>query len=322
MKLIVDCTLTHALSALPQHGALADLLSKGNKRWYELPLEAQVSTEFGLQEAWDLPIAAVSASTDGLDVGGAYWLRAEPVHLVLQRDGFSLNGSYPLSLERGHAESLVMSLNQHFMSDGLKFMVGHSGAWYLRLSQAPHIKTFLPEAAVGRDVAQFMPQGENAGIWLGYLNEMQMLLHTHAVNIARESSGHEAVNSLWFSGGGVLPTFLGNTSGVGSTLLAGKRVFYRGLASYAGIPFLEESGSVNEMLEKFSKNASVRWQLSEQLLLDDLSFQSLRYALKSGYITALTMNIGCYDKTLVATIKPSDLYKFWRKTKSIHELLR
>src|SRR6185436_8180005 len=37
------------------------------------------------------------------------------------------------------------------------------------------------------------------------LTEIQMLLHSHAVNAAREARGEPAVNSLWFWGAGRLP---------------------------------------------------------------------------------------------------------------------
>src|SRR5439155_20021684 len=37
------------------------------------------------------------------------------------------------------------------------------------------------------------------------LNESQMVLHSHAVNEAREARGEPAVNSVWFWGGGRAP---------------------------------------------------------------------------------------------------------------------
>ncbi len=96
MKLTVDCVLTHQLASLPEDSALARLLDAAQVTRSETPLEALVSQQFGLEAMPDFPIAAISAAADGLEVGSAYWLRADPVHLVMQRDCFALGEPAPL----------------------------------------------------------------------------------------------------------------------------------------------------------------------------------------------------------------------------------
>ena len=53
----------------------------------------------------------------------AYWLYAAPVHLLLQRDSFSLAAPVPLPLENDEVDALTAAFNQHFTSDGMQFLL-------------------------------------------------------------------------------------------------------------------------------------------------------------------------------------------------------
>lgn len=322
MKLTVDCALTNQLLALPQNGILARLLSKAHIMRLDLSLEALVCEQHGLKPVQDYPIAPIAAGADGLAVGDAYWLRADPVHLILQRDSFSLSEPVPLQAERKQAELIVASLNQHFSQDGLAFFIGNSGTWYLRLNQQPQIQTALPSVAVGRNVYQFMPQGVAAATWVSYLNEVQMLLHDHPVNVARESVGKVAINSIWLSGGGFMPLVSSSAQREGmENLIVANSLFYQGLAKWSGVQNQVASQPLADILQRVEYLHHVRLELSEQQLLDDTCFHVLWNALKIGNIEHLTLNLGCYEKTLVATIRPMDTYKFWRKNKPINTYL-
>jgi len=322
VKLTVDCVLTNQLSALPQNSALARLLSKAHIVQLGLPLEALVCEQHGLKPVPDYAIAPIAADADGLDVSDAYWLRADPVHLVLQRDSFNLSEPVPIYVAREQAEQVVASLNQHFSQDGLVFLIGNSGAWYLRLNQQPQIQTILPGVAAGRNVYQFMPQGAAAAAWVSYLNEVQMLLHEHPVNMARESAGEATINSIWLSGGGFMPRPSLSLQREGAEdLVVAHSPFYQGLAKWSGVPYQVAVQSLADILQRVESQQHVRLQLSAQQLLDDTCFQVLWNALKAGSIRQLTVNLGCYEKTLVASIRPIDTYKFWRKNKPINTYL-
>jgi len=72
----------------------------------------------------------------------------------------------------------------------------------LRVEPAPALETTaLPEAA-GRSIDTLLPRGADAQTWRTRLNDVQMLLHGHAVNEERESAGKLPVNSVWLWGGG------------------------------------------------------------------------------------------------------------------------
>lgn len=321
MKLTVDCVVTSQLSALQQTSSFGYLLSKASTTWLDLPLEAVVCNQYGLKSALDYPIAAIAASADGLEVGDAFWLRADPVHLAMQRDSFSLSEPLPVQIEYEHAERIVASLNQHFNADGLAFFIGNSGAWYLRLNQAPQIKTSLPSVAVGKNIYQFMPQGDMSAKWRAYLNEVQMLLHSHPVNIARESAGADAINSVWLSGGGKMPSRAKPDHDNNVDLIVAGNPFYLGLAQWSGLPSQVMATNLEDVIQGSALRQHVHLQLSEEQLLGDACFHVLLKAFKAKRIKALTLNLGCYERTLTATITRLDTFKFWRKLKPVMHYL-
>jgi hypothetical protein len=129
----------------------------------------------------------------------AYWLYAAPVHLVLQRDSFSLAEPVPLSLESDEIEALTSAFNQHFNQDKMQFF-WHDTMWFLRLDSNPNIQTSAPEAALNKDVSAYLPAGEGAMQWAKFTNEIQMLLFEHPINRAREAKRLPAINSIWCYG--------------------------------------------------------------------------------------------------------------------------
>src|SRR5688572_5492872 len=74
--------------------ALSRLGSKG--RSISVPVdgyEAWICQYFGVQKQNDWPLAPITLIADGKDAGDAYWLRADPVHLKINRDELVLADS-------------------------------------------------------------------------------------------------------------------------------------------------------------------------------------------------------------------------------------
>lgn len=306
------------LSVLQSQSALAQLLAKGQVVAVNIPLEALVCGHYTLSSIPDYPIAAITAEADGLATGNAYWLRADPVHLALQRDGFNLSEPAPLLVNSEHAALMLASLNQHFNQDGLSFFLGHSGAWYLKSAQAPQITTTLPSVVIGKNIHDFLPQGVASSRWLTVLNEVQMLLHEHPANDAREATGEAAVNSVWLSGGGVMPEAKVSLNQTG--MLMANSIFYQGLAKWAGLTCLALPSQLEAVLQ--APVEQVRLQLLATHDLDERWFRKLLAALKNHKIKQLTLNLGFYDKCLVVNLKPMDFYKFWRSVRPVMDYLQ
>lgn len=166
-------------------------------------LEQWLCTAFGVDE---LAIAALTLQADGVPAGQAYWLRADPVHIRLQREQMILQADVVPSAEE--AAQLCASLNAHFAADGLRFFAPHPRRWYVQLAQAPAMQTRPLAQVIGRNVQAHLPAGRDALHWHAIFNEIQMLLFSHAVNQAREERGEPAINSVWLWGGGVAPLAL------------------------------------------------------------------------------------------------------------------
>ena len=129
----------------------------------------------------------------------AFWLYVLPVHLVLQRDSFSLAAPVPLPLTNSEVDALTALFNEHFAADGKSFF-WHENKWFLRLQVNPNIQTNAPLAAINKDISTYLPTGDGAMRWASFSNEVQMLLFEHPINQAREAKGQLAINSIWCYG--------------------------------------------------------------------------------------------------------------------------
>ncbi len=147
-------------------------------------------------------VAPVTLQADGGDPGTAYWLRADPVHLILRHGELILR---PITADAGEAAALCDSLNRHFEDEGLHFIAPQPQHWYLRLNTAPALSTHPLAQVAGRDIHGYLPHGADALQWHRLLNEIQMLLFAHPVNQAREARGDWLINSVWLWGGGHAP---------------------------------------------------------------------------------------------------------------------
>ena len=185
--------------------ALQTLLARGTRQPCPAEgVEAALCVALGIERQQDWPLAPITLMADGGESGDAYWLRADPVHLRVMRDRIVLADGEALALSREEADALAGTIGQHFGGD-LSPLPLHPRRWYLRFPVAPSLVTTPLLVAVGRDIDPLLPQGGDAMRFRTQLNELQMLLHEHPVNQAREARGDLPVNSLWLWGGGHLP---------------------------------------------------------------------------------------------------------------------
>jgi hypothetical protein len=143
------------------------------------------------------PLAALGA---GLDPGTSYVLRADPVSLVAGRNDVALAARID-DLDAGEAGALIATLDAHFAADGLTFHAPRPDAWFILQDTAPDMTT-TPLASVRGAIYPWLPAGVDAPRWRRWLSEMQMLLHAHPVNAAREAHGRVPVTGVWISDGG------------------------------------------------------------------------------------------------------------------------
>jgi len=152
---------------------------------------------------WDgagaAPLAVLGA---GLDPGPAYVLRADPVALVAGRNDVALAARID-DLDGSDTAALVATLNAHFDRDGLAFRAPRPDAWFVLVDHTPDLTT-TPLAAVRGAIYPWLPGGNDAARWRRWMSEMQMLLHEHPANVAREARGCVPVTGIWLADGGRL----------------------------------------------------------------------------------------------------------------------
>jgi len=185
---------------------------------------AWLGTAFGL--AHPVPVAAIETGGEGA------WLRADPVHLRVVREGVQLMPAAALGIAGDEAGALVEALNAHFREDGLVFVASAAGRWHVRVPADELPRTLAPEEARGREVALVFPEGSGSISWRRALTEAQMVLAVHGVNERRESAGKPAVNSVWFWGGGSLPAHAASPY----RWIASTDAFVRGLGRLTATP--------------------------------------------------------------------------------------
>lgn len=295
-----------ALPVMAADQALLHMMARGKKQWLDMGWEAYLCQQFGVSKQQDWPIAALARLGAGLPADHAYWMLASPVHLLLQRDSFALSQPAPLALSIDEREALRNSLNRHFDGEGLEFMPGAQGHWYLRLQSMPALATTPVGMVAGRDITSCMPQGDDAQRWRQLVNEMQMLFFSHEVNQAREARGELTANSVWLHGGGILP---GKGQPLNCPAVYSEDVSVKGLAILAGLRHATVT------------NLHAVLQDAQALAVVQSAYASLGagwssvcwHALRARRLQQLDLYFPWFDRMLHVRLKPMDVYKFWRK---------
>jgi len=180
-----------------------------------------------------LPAAALVREHLARDAGEAAWLNADPAWVQPDMNGVRLMACGSLSLQPDEAQACAQLLQPAFAEAGLQLEVTAPNHWQLRLPPDVRLPDFAaPEQALGEDLYQHLPQGAEGRPWRVLLNEVQVLLHQHPLNAARQARGLPPVNSVWWWGAGRLPSALRSAfAGV-----VGNDVLLRALAAHAGVP--------------------------------------------------------------------------------------
>ena len=194
-----------ASATLPPLAALQWLAGRGRfdrctgTPWREWLLEPVAGPDV-LQAA---PAGPTVAACRGHSVDGAgTWCLAQPVHLAAGLDHLRLAPLRTATPSDDEAAALVATIGAHFRADGLRVVDRWRGAWLLHLDANIECVTQSPETVVGHNVHEHMPSGRDGARVRSLLNEIQMLLHEHPVNVQRERARQLPVNGWWLWGFG------------------------------------------------------------------------------------------------------------------------
>lgn len=283
-------------------------------------LEAWLCDRFGVAGSAAAP---VTLRADGMEPGAAYWLRADPVNLCIRHNQMVLQAEVPLSPDE--ASGLCASLNAHFSGAGMRFFAPHPQRWYLQLEAEPNMQARPLAQVAGKNVHPHLPQGPDALRWHGVLNEIQMLFHGHALNLAREARGELPINSVWLWGGGREEERLARPSGK----LCGDSSLADVFARAAGLPGMVLPGDARDWLDGGDDLLLIWEGLRRAVLRGDLQawrdamlqFERccaapLLDALRAGRIARIVLDVpGEAPRRFV--LARGAAWKFWRRPRPL-----
>ncbi|MGL4997336.1 MAG: hypothetical protein ACRC6G_14325, partial [Deefgea sp.] len=297
--------------ALP---ALARLNGKGRHFPIKNPDLASIFAErLGLVPQ---AVAPLTLQMDSPQAEAGFWLRADPVHLRIDRDRLTVLGVPFFQISQDEADAFVAALNALFAEDGFTFLAATPTRWYLRLPSDPQLKFTALDLALGGNMHDFLPQGESSLKFHAVINEIQMVLYGHTVNDERDAAGLPMINSVWLWGGGAfdlaaptiaptLPVFGGNEI---LQAMAGRN-WQPALNCAADLP--EHDAIV--VLDSLSFDAiygnAYEWRVQWEQLEKNW-FAPLLALLKSGQLKQLTLTFPSSATQVKVTRR--DLYRFWQ----------
>lgn len=324
--------------------ALATLLAKGVRTTESESqgMEAWLCRVFNIEKQLDWPVAPITLAADSVAVGRVtpaiandggcdppYWLRADPIHLRIERGQIVLADSQIFRISPEEAQEFTALLNRHFAGNNLTLLPLHPDRWYLRLAKTPALQTHPLSQVAGKNINHLLPSGADSMAWHGVFNEIQMLLHEHPLNQAREARGELAINSVWLWGGGIMPTVERNVY----TKAWSNDVLTRALAlashtDFSELPpaanaWLQSAGCGNHLLVLDSLSGKTQygdaygWRESLKQLEHDW-FAPLLAGLKQGRINRLTITAIGEHGSRNFSVNRGDLWKFWRTQKPLY----
>ena len=149
-----------------------------------------------------LPWAAWQAARDGVDAADHAWALLTPAHWHLGTDQLTMRDPLDLQLDEPGSRALLDAVRDLFETEGYAVAWGAPTRWYLAHGSLADLRSASPDRVIGRNVDPWLPPGPEARRLRRLQNEVQMRLHEHPLNAAREAQGLPAVNSVWISGCG------------------------------------------------------------------------------------------------------------------------
>jgi len=251
-----------APAQLPPLPNFARLLARGQSAPFVADSQEQALFRLFGYEIPELPVAPLSYALETGNEPEAWCMRADPVLLVPGQTSLMLMASGgELQLTPVEADTVMDDLNRHFGEMQLRFEAPTAEHWYV-FGPMEAVRTTPLSRVRGRSVTGRLPQGPDGVHWNGVLAELQMLLHTHPVNLARAERGAPQINSVWFWGGGRMPQLRGD----GWTRVWSDRSLPRALARASGGEYAGRPEDAGEWLSRAEPGRHL-------LLLDDLAAQ-------------------------------------------------
>jgi hypothetical protein len=237
-----------------------------------------------------------------------YWL-ATPVHLFAGLDSVHLHPSGLLSLSADEQQLLVSDFTRVFADSPWRLeAIGRREL--LLVGPQVQADTCDPATLLGDDPSAGLPRGVGAGTLRRLGSEIEMWLHEHAVNRAREARRELPVTGLWLWGAQP-PTLPEARSVLTGAQLFGEDTYAQSLwrlQSRQGLPLSAASAAIQTVPMSLSSDSVV-------LLTDGL--QELEQHWLPGALRALRQRRLSVVRLIAGgrsfSVSSLQLMRFWRK---------
>lgn len=154
-------------------------------------------------------------------------LRLELVHLKAGMTDLVLFAGPAVRPDDDELASIAADLGKFL--EGEPRLVQHAGKLFLVDAALAGIKTTPLHRAQGHAVGDLLPRGAHATRVHAWMNEIQMFLHRHPVNLARAEAGKPVLNGAWLFGEGDSPSPQAR-----DIVVHGEALWLKGLAHFLG----------------------------------------------------------------------------------------
>lgn len=139
--------------------------------------------------------------TGTLPAPSGHVLAMDPVSLAADMRELHLVDAAP-DLAIAEAEQLAATVRSALSPREMELVVAAPGRWYALSRRRWDFSAPAPVVAAAVGVRASMPRGPDGLALRALMNEIQMVWHEHAVNLARAARGLPPVNSVWIWGAG------------------------------------------------------------------------------------------------------------------------
>jgi hypothetical protein len=324
--------------------ALAALLSRTAGHMFRpleatarvLPHELWIARALGLAHGTAPGIAASAMRGYGLDPLDGTWFVVNPGHIQIAHSHLMLVDSRQLDLVEEESRALFERARACCEEAGHSLLFGAPDTWFLRADEWDAIRTASPDAAVGMNLTDWVPSGEQSRAFRKLQNEVQVSWYTHPVNAAREARGQAPVNAIWPWGGASVAA---EHAQMLVARAAGKLAQPPAVAAFAMPGWLtaladRRLDDLSAIVDKLTGGAdepkggrllacgnvaapaiAADWHgwLQQMHALEEALFAPLLAAVKAGRIKSLRLVLSHRDGHLETTTTPMAQRKFWRR---------
>lgn len=285
-----------------------------------------------LNLATPLPLAALRRIALDLHAENHHWLCLDPIHVRFEHHTPVVDDPANLKLNAAEASSLIADLASVFSPFGALEQLSPT-AWNLRLKLPAPAFEPLPQLIFRSGL--LFPREAIYTPWRQAISEVEIVLHQHPVNQAREAAGQPVINGLWPWGGGNLSSVSIKQAPAPHDVLWADDPVATGLArwltlSTSPLPASYEATGKNRRINRLAvidrldlparRGDGTAWR-NELIRFEADWLAPVLFALRRGRLDRFRLLLPDRQGTVEVQIQALDLLKFWRKPGSLSDAL-